>query len=401
MYAFAVWKEVTLRRKRLRSMFNDLNERLVYNLKANVFISIRLVSIRNVAAVDIQRYIRGLFGRIEKYVRLILKKSATCIQSTWRGYIQRSRFNVLLVLRRYSAIEIQRVVRGTLLGRRIAKLRLLSAVQEERTKAIRLEKETHLKTMVQSAKVIQPKVKSWLTQAHENDKLQRRNREHNALQEMKLAQDKYERERSIRMKELQITDMVLQNNAANEIRNRIYNIKRSSLHRRVVSEQYSNHELKKREKLAQQIDIQRQDLIKHWIKTEEIRCQSHKELISSSLKKSIIGFSELQWKIRKDSQQLLKERLTDVLRRSKSRAMKIELDTARATAQEEVIHILVERERSQVHKDMNDALEMLDSKFITQMAELDKCENEARNKSAAATISSAAYRWYKRRNLFP
>lgn len=94
-------------------------------------------------------------------------------------------------------------------------------------------------------------------------------------------------------------------------------------------------------------------------------------------------------------------RLTDVLRRSKSRAMKIELDTARATAQEEVIHILVERERSQVHKDMNDALEMLDSKFITQMAELDKCENEARNKSAAATISSAAYRWYKRRNLFP
>lgn len=92
-------------------------------------------------------------------------------------------------------------------------------------------------------------------------------------------------------------------------------------------------------------------------------------------------------------------RLSDVLKRAKSRDIKIELDEAREVAREEVIHLRIEEERKRVHSQMNDALKALDVEYDMKLIEIAKKERLTKQVDAATVIYSAVYRWYKEKDV--
>ncbi len=90
-------------------------------------------------------------------------------------------------------------------------------------------------------------------------------------------------------------------------------------------------------------------------------------------------------------------RTSDVLRRASLRQVEIEIDEAKTVAEQEILHILVEEERSRIHSKMEQACSDLE---ITLEREFVESENQRKNLRVKQQILvNAVKRWLAKKEL--
>lgn len=148
------WKLYCSRRRHARELVDTMTHRLWHKLATKGFNHLRRWVMYQVAAVEIQRLLRGFLCRIDAGVRHVLTFNSVLLQSCARRYLERCRYVHLCQRREDASIAIQRIARGNR-DRRIAIFALLARIEKERLELEMAKKNFEHHRQTRAAIVIQ------------------------------------------------------------------------------------------------------------------------------------------------------------------------------------------------------------------------------------------------------
>ena len=252
-----------------------------------------------------------------------------------------------------AALDMQRVIRGHL-GRMIAWKRIQTKLDErEMARRKELEQRKH-HAYVQAVISIQRYYKVRYAKKQLKKMIHKRRTVLSISREM----DEYEKERAILSKqvaeqrEARKTQLVRKQMEETKVR----------AQRQLLREMKRKNKLEEEMRLKKMNEIKENEIIKNemrrkWEQEIEIEVASYRKYCQECLKDPKTK-SDRQFK--KHLNALTKKRINDVLKRADDRGIEIEIDAARKVSQIEVIEILVRAKRDEMENDMKNDLLRLD-----------------------------------------
>jgi len=195
---FQLWKNFTLRRQLLRNLMTTIINNLVIDEMQFSFERLLILTKRTIVVSDLQRVIRGFLARLKLRTHL----DAILIQTPWRGFLSKKLVIKIKNGRNLAATEIQRYIRGCL-DRRFASKVLDSCMQQEWDLMMKERKALELEKKTEATRKIQKAYQSWILWREEQAKREKKKREKRVTDEMAYIRNINVRERKIYEKEVE------------------------------------------------------------------------------------------------------------------------------------------------------------------------------------------------------
>lgn len=393
------WKLYCSRRRHARELVDTMTHRLWHKRATRGFTNLHRWAMWQVAAVEIQRVLRGFVGRIDAGVRYVLTYNSVLLQTCARRFLERCRYVHLCQRRGDASIAIQRIARGNR-DRRVAILALLARINKERFELEMAKKNFEQNRQTRAARVIQRLHRSYSSRQNTWKRLCREAKAREELEEERM---RFRRERRIfeqQLKEFYDTKKREKEEAeASKARSDRERIRIRNLQRRIVHDDL-NQAIEA--KIARDMRNEQQDTAKYqdnWSSLIESKARVYKGFCSRCLRDPRTAKER---KMRSALHTKIKKRMPSVLDRANRQGLEMELVEAKQIATKEVLDLEAYKEKERITKQWHlDAEERTRQRKIQREEEIRLGrEKKGLNEQRAVLLLSRAYhRWRARKIL--
>lgn len=400
LHAVKVWRDVVERRRHMHIMMEKVFKACARAFFRHGFLAIMRTTMEFNAAIIIQKCSLKYLSRVCRVRIKISDKSAIHIQKVFRGYKARYDYKGMVCIRFFAAVDIQRTFRGYL-GHRIGKARAW-VKQNDYEMLLQLELDREYQYMIiQSSIIIQRVFRGYRARVKFKTEVER------SIRSLKVAAEIEEQER-LYLRETLIHEQQLKfhfEEVRRKIRNQRIVAKRTdehkeALHRLRLRLRDSDKEyyMDEKRRATMQLILDKQETFRRTRITEmEMERDEFKDHCRMCIRNP--GTIE-ERKFGKNLKNKIKERVTDVLKRADERGLELEITEAKEVAQEEIIEIMTLEKIDQMHRDMKQELQMIETIELREFKRIVAEDRERSAVRASRLIVSSIRRWKARKELF-
>lgn len=390
------WYEHARYQRLLRTSFEQVNLRIELSRKHRGLLAFLHTSVRQYAALHIQRIRRGIIGRNIARQCCTISSSATKIQTHIRMFIAQKQLRCHSSKYTWAVLEVQRYIRGTL-GRRLAFTRLMNFVNQEHLKNTKEFKRLKMERGVTSLTILQALWRRKVAIATFDSLRKKHGREMQILSAMEADRQLFFRERQIYVNQIEnfYKSLKEEQEKTDQIQSRIAN---DQVMVRTLRRSLNNAELKNASP-----DNSEQLATEKWMAENQAKIESGvKATIGHCIHCLDRPESLVEKQNRSGIRKRIKARIPFVLKRADDRNIPMETKEAQQIAREEVIQIIAEEERIILDNQMKEDFTQRELRKKEEKIHAAVKEEEALSTAkiyAAQLAVKACRKWLARREL--